>query len=261
MRPRYAGRLLPTNGGIAVHTTALTDLAAPALERMAPALDRVKPAVEQVKPALENALEHARDHIPTHVPSRVADHLPSQVTDHLPSRLTGGSRSGGLKGFAGRHRVLTVGLLALLGGAAGWFAMKRREAASWAPSHSSAPAPKVPSAPDSKAPASGYEKPDLQATGAPGQQGGYADRGAEDGFGGAAIGGTPEASEGRYGTGSAEPLADGASPGAAYTIKGAEATKTFHTRESPDYAVTTADVWFADVEAARAAGFAAWDDK
>jgi hypothetical protein len=99
------------------------------------------------------------------------------------------------------------------------------------------------------------------ATGAAAQDGGSADRGAADGFGGAAVGGVAETSEGRYGSGSAEPLENGASPGAAYTIKGDEAARTFHTRESPDFAVTAADVWFADVEAARAAGFAAWDDK
>jgi hypothetical protein len=253
MRTRYAGDPLPTNGGIAVHTTALTDLAAPAVERMAPALDRVKPAVEQVRPALEHAIEHAKDHVPHHLP----DHL----TSHLPGGGKRCGRTARAKKAAGNHRgLVAVGLLALAGGVAGWFVMRRSSAAPWAPTHSS-PAPGKPSAADSKAPASGFEQPDLQATGAPGQRGGYADRGADDGFGGAAIGGTAEASEGRYGTGSAEPLADGASPGAAYTIKGDEKGKTFHTRESPDYAVTTADVWFSDVEAARSAGFAAWDDK
>lgn len=225
-----------------MHTTALTDLAAPAVERMAPALDRVKPAVEQVRPALENALEHAKGRV-------------EHARDHVP----GHGRS---KKSRGKHRGLVAfGVVALIGGLAGWFAMRRSSAAPWAPAHSGGTTPQKPSAADSKAPTSGYEKPDLQATGAPGDRGGYADRGAEDGFGGAAIGGTAEASEGRYGTGSAEPLEDGASPGAAYTIKGDETTKTFHTRESPDYAVTTAGVWFADVEAARAAGFAAWDDK
>lgn len=236
-----------------MHTTALTDLAAPAVERMAPALDRVKPAVEHVRPALANAIEHARDHVPTH--------LPDQLTSHLPGHKGKCGRTARAKKAAGNHRgLLALGLLAVAG-AAGWYAMKRGSTPTWAPTPSRAPASKAPSASDSKAPASGYEKPDLQATGAPGQQGGYADRGAEDGFGGAAIGGTAEASEGRYGTGSAEPLADGGAPGAAYTIKGDEKAKTFHTRESPDYAVTTANVWFADVEAARAAGFAAWDDK
>lgn len=225
-----------------MHTPTLTNLAAPAVERMAPALDRVKPAVEHVKPALESAFEHAKDHVP--------DHLPDQLTSHLPHR----------KKAAGNHRgLLAFGLVALIGGVAGWWAMKRKSSEPWAPAHSASPAMR--SASDSKAPVSGYKESDLQATGAPGQQGGYADRGAEDGFGGAAIGGTAEASEGRYGAGSAEPLEDGASPGAAYTIKGDETAKTFHTRESPDYAVTTAGVWFSDVEAARAAGFAAWDDK
>lgn len=251
-----------------MHTPTLTNLTAPAVERMAPALDRVKPAVEHVKPALESALEHAKDRVPDHLPdqltSRLPDHLPGhlpdRLTSHLPHRKGRRGRAARARKAAGNHRgLLAVGLVALIGGAVGWFAMKRKAAAPWAPAHSSGPIQR--SAADSKAPASGYGKPDLQATGAPGQVGGYADRGAEDGFGGAAIGGTAETSEGPYGTGSAQPLEDGASPGAAYTIKGDETTKTFHTRESPDYAVTTAGVWFADAAAARAAGFVPWDDK
>jgi hypothetical protein len=33
----------------------------------------------------------------------------------------------------------------------------------------------------------------------------------------------------------------------------------FHTRDSPSYEKTRAEVWFQDEESARAAGFAHWD--
>lgn len=92
-----------------------------------------------------------------------------------------------------------------------------------------------------------------QATPAP-------ETGAGEGFGGAAVGGTAEVSEGRYGPGSAEPLADGSSPGAAYTIKGNVESMRFHGPESPYYNRTTAEVWFADADAARTAGFTPWNE-
>lgn len=84
--------------------------------------------------------------------------------------------------------------------------------------------------------------------------------GAGEGFGGAAVGGTAEVSEGRYGPGSAEPLADGSAPGAAYTVKGNVESMRFHGPESPYYNRTTAEVWFTDPDAARRAGFTPWNE-
>lgn len=230
-----------------MHTPTLTNLAGPAI-------DKVTPAVEGIKPALGHALDHARDRLPDHVPGHLSAHLPDQLTDRLPGRKRRGTTARARR-FAGEHRsgLLLLGLAALAGGAAGWYAMRRGAAPNWAPAHSGAT--------DARTPTSGYAQPDRATTGAAGSAGGYADRGADDGFGGAAIGGTAEVSEGPFGAGSAEPLADGGAPGAAYTIKGDEVGKVFHTRQSPDYATTTAGVWFSDVETARAAGFAAWDDK
>jgi len=50
-------------------------------------------------------------------------------------------------------------------------------------------------------------------------------------------------------------LADGSSPDPAYTVKGKVATKVFHAPGGAYYSRTRADVWFADADAARAAGF------
>ena len=50
-------------------------------------------------------------------------------------------------------------------------------------------------------------------------------------------------------------LADGSSPDPAYTVKGKIATKVFHAPGGAYYSRTRADVWFADADAARAAGF------
>lgn len=61
-----------------------------------------------------------------------------------------------------------------------------------------------------------------------------------------------------YGDGSALPLAGGAAPGSAYTIKGNASSKLFHTKESPYYDRTTAEVWFTNEVAAEAAGFRHW---
>lgn len=221
-----------------MHTPHLTKLAAPAIEN-------VTPAVEQIGPALEHALDRARDHVPSHLPDQLVDHLPGHKRRGTTART---------RRFAGQHRTgLVLLALAALGGIAGWFTMKRRETLGWAPAHSGPAA--------NRQPTSGYARSDRASTGASGSSGGYADRGADDGFGGAAIGGTAEVSEGPFGVGSADPLQDGSAPGAAYTIKGDLGAKTFHTRESPDYDVAPAGVWFSDAATARAAGFTAWNEK
>lgn len=64
-----------------------------------------------------------------------------------------------------------------------------------------------------------------------------------------------------YGRGSIRtaPSADAPSSQAGYTIKGNEDSMLYHTTESPWYAQTIAEVWFADEESAQAAGFARWD--
>lgn len=58
--------------------------------------------------------------------------------------------------------------------------------------------------------------------------------------------------------GSAEPLADGATPSPEYTVKGKEASKLCHGPSSPYYQRTKADVWFRNEHDAVAAGFRAW---
>lgn len=62
---------------------------------------------------------------------------------------------------------------------------------------------------------------------------------------------------GRYAD-SAEPAADGSGP-EGWEVKGNEDSMLFHTPESPWYKRTRAEVWFVDVETARAAGFEHWD--
>jgi hypothetical protein len=46
-----------------------------------------------------------------------------------------------------------------------------------------------------------------------------------------------------------------------HTIKGNADSMLFHTSDSPHYDRTQADVWFADEDAARAAGFKHWDHR
>ena len=58
---------------------------------------------------------------------------------------------------------------------------------------------------------------------------------------------------------SAAPLEDGSAP-EGFRVKGNADTMLFHTEESPYYGRTRAEVWFSSEEAARAAGFARWDE-
>jgi len=60
---------------------------------------------------------------------------------------------------------------------------------------------------------------------------------------------------GKYGPGSADPLADGSMP-EGFAIKGNEDSMLFHVPGSRYYGATKAEVWFATEEAAEAAGFA-----
>jgi large subunit ribosomal protein L17 len=62
------------------------------------------------------------------------------------------------------------------------------------------------------------------------------------------------ASAAPYGEGSHAPLEDGTQP-EGFPIKGNDESKYYHTEDSPYYAQTNAEVWFASVEAAEAAGF------
>ena len=63
---------------------------------------------------------------------------------------------------------------------------------------------------------------------------------------------------GPYGKGSAKAGADGSGP-AGWTIKGNADSMLYHPVDSPAYEVTIAEVWFADEETAKAAGFDPWD--
>ena len=67
---------------------------------------------------------------------------------------------------------------------------------------------------------------------------------------------TVEAQTAPYGDGSAAPTEDGSAP-EGYDIKGNADSMLYHTPDSPHYERTIAEVWFATVEAAEAAGFAA----
>ncbi len=69
---------------------------------------------------------------------------------------------------------------------------------------------------------------------------------------------SPDEREGPHGPESAWPRADGSGPDG-WTIKATEEAMVFHTTDSPDWRTAQADVWFADVDAARAAGFEHWD--
>lgn len=64
---------------------------------------------------------------------------------------------------------------------------------------------------------------------------------------------------GPAGEGSAHPRGDGGAP-EGFTIKANTETGTFHTPSSTSYHTTRAQVWFADEESARAAGFHAEDE-
>ncbi len=57
--------------------------------------------------------------------------------------------------------------------------------------------------------------------------------------------------------GSAQPLAGGRAPSAAYKIKGNEDSMIYHTPDSPFYGQTVAETWFKTEAAAVAAGFRA----
>ena len=58
--------------------------------------------------------------------------------------------------------------------------------------------------------------------------------------------------------GSAKADVDGSGP-AGWTIKGNADSMLYHTTDSQWYGQTIAEVWFADEESARAAGFLRWD--
>ncbi|MEM8709214.1 MAG: F0F1 ATP synthase subunit gamma [Actinomycetota bacterium] len=58
-----------------------------------------------------------------------------------------------------------------------------------------------------------------------------------------------------HGTGSAEPLADGAAPGPQFVIKGNADSMLYHRPDSYAYERTIAEVWFDTAENAEAAGF------
>lgn len=59
---------------------------------------------------------------------------------------------------------------------------------------------------------------------------------------------------GPYGPGSAEPL-EGGVPPEGFSVKGDTRSMSYTTPDSPDFGQTSADVWFATVEDAAAAGF------
>ncbi len=80
-------------------------------------------------------------------------------------------------------------------------------------------------------------------------------RGAGDG---AATLAAPAYAPGKFGAGSVDPLEDGSMP-TGYPVKGNEGSMLFHAPESPWYARTRAEVWFADEATAAAAGFKHWD--
>ena len=61
-----------------------------------------------------------------------------------------------------------------------------------------------------------------------------------------------------YGAGSARVAAGAAAP-SGYDIKGNEDSMLYHTRESPSYKRTIAEVWFRDEPSAEKAGFTRWD--
>ncbi|MBA2336359.1 MAG: hypothetical protein H0V96_01125 [Acidimicrobiia bacterium] len=66
--------------------------------------------------------------------------------------------------------------------------------------------------------------------------------------------------DGPYGAGSAAPAEDGSGP-SGYDIKGNADSMLYHTTDSPSYGGTRAEVWFANEEAARNAGFTRWNER
>ena len=71
---------------------------------------------------------------------------------------------------------------------------------------------------------------------------------------------TADVEVGPYGKGSAAANADGSGP-AGWTIKGNADSMLYHTTDSRWFGQTIAEVWFADEESARKAGFTRWDAK
>jgi hypothetical protein len=71
----------------------------------------------------------------------------------------------------------------------------------------------------------------------------------------------PAVAAGPHGPGSAAPLAGGAAPSPAYTIKGNADSMLYHTPESPYFGRTIAEVWFLSAADAERAGFKRWDRK
>ena len=67
----------------------------------------------------------------------------------------------------------------------------------------------------------------------------------------------PAFEEGRY-PGSARPASGGAAPTEEFIVKGHEGSMLYHTRRSPFYDVTEAEVWFRSEADAERAGFTAW---
>jgi hypothetical protein len=61
--------------------------------------------------------------------------------------------------------------------------------------------------------------------------------------------------------GSAKPRPDGSAPSGEFTIKGNAGSMLFHTKESPYYGRTKAEVWFKNPADAEAAGFTGWNQR
>jgi hypothetical protein len=60
---------------------------------------------------------------------------------------------------------------------------------------------------------------------------------------------------------SAKPTAGGASPAGEFTVKGNTGSMLYHTKESPYYTRTRAEVWFRTPVDAEAAGFTEWNKR
>jgi hypothetical protein len=71
--------------------------------------------------------------------------------------------------------------------------------------------------------------------------------------------GEPDADE--TPTGPVPVLTDGSAPSPEHTIKANTGSMLFHTKESPYYTRTRADVWFKTPAEAEAAGFTAWNKR
>jgi hypothetical protein len=70
----------------------------------------------------------------------------------------------------------------------------------------------------------------------------------------------PDVEPGAY-PNSARPLPDGGAPAPEFTIKGNAGSMLFHTKESPYFGRTKAEVWFRTPQDAETAGFTAWDKR